>query len=80
MNMVTVDATTVRSTGTVADARDAAQALLEGLPQPIMALMPACTAQRRAPRASAGWWVNDLATAVTCRASGGKTVSARPAR
>lgn len=37
MNMMTVNATTARSTGAVADARDAARAFLEGLRQPAVA-------------------------------------------
>ncbi|WP_030980870.1 ATP-binding protein [Streptomyces sp. NRRL S-1824] len=126
MNMMTVNATTARSTGAVADARDAARAFLEGLRQPAVAPDAAdtvvlvvselvtnalrhgggtCTLEltahpdtievavhdpsRHAPRMRTadlnggtggfGWpMVNRLAraTAVTRRASGGKTVSA----
>lgn len=127
MNMMTVNATTVRCTGAVADARDAARAFLEGLRQPTVAPDAAdtvvlvvselvtnalrhgggtCTLEltahpdtievavhdrsRHAPRMRTphldggtggfGWpMVNGLAraTAVTRRASGSKTVSAR---
>lgn len=126
MNMMTVNATSARSTGAVADARDAARAFLEGLRQPAVAPDAADTVvlvvselvtnalpprrghlhigTDRAPRhhrggrprpqpacaahahpdlnggtGGFGWpMVNRLAraTAVTRRASGGKTVSA----